>query len=260
MPPFSTRVDEEGVLIDNLLLVENGRFREAETSSAAAARRYPSRNPASNLADLRAQIAANAKGVAELHRMVGALRRWTSCTPTWATCRTTPRRRCAGSSPRCATAQFAYELDNGAVIKVAVRVDAGDRSAEIDFTGTSPQLAGQLQRAVRVAMAAVLYVFRTLVDDDIPLNAGCLQPLTRDHPAGHDASPAYPAAVVGGQRGDLAGRHRALYAALGVMAEGSGHDEQLHVRQRAVPVLRDDRRRLRRRATASTAPTWCRPT
>jgi 5-oxoprolinase (ATP-hydrolysing) len=118
--------------------------------------------------------------------------------------------------------QFAYELDNGAVIKVAVRVDHQERTAEIDFTGTSPQLAGNFNAPSSVAMAAVLYVFRTLVDDDIPLNSGCLEPLSVIIPPNSMLSPRYPAAVAAGNVETSQAVTGALYAALEVMAEGSG--------------------------------------
>jgi 5-oxoprolinase (ATP-hydrolysing) len=117
---------------------------------------------------------------------------------------------------------YTYELDNGAVIKVAIRVDRERRTAEIDFTGTSPQLPNNFNAPSSVAMAAVLYVFRTLVDDDIPLNSGCLKPLHVIIPPGTMLSPEYPAAVVAGNVETSQAVTGALYAALGVMAEGSG--------------------------------------
>ena len=174
MPAASTRVEEEGVLIDNWLLVTGGQLRETETIKLLQTAEYPSRDPATNLADLRAQIAANAKGIAELHRMVehfglDVVQAYMGHV----------QRNAAEAVRRVITAladgEFGYEMDNGAVVRVAVRVNAADRTAEIDFTGTSPQLAGNFNAPSSVAMAAVLYVFRTLVDDDIPLNSGCLR-------------------------------------------------------------------------------------
>jgi 5-oxoprolinase (ATP-hydrolysing) len=221
MPASSTRIEEEGVLIDNWLLVEDGQLNEAETINLLSTAEYPSRDPDTNLADLRAQIAANAKGVTELHRMVEhfgleVVHAYMGHV----------QENAAESVRRVITAlqdgQYAYELDNGATINVAVRVDHEARTAEIDFTGTSPQLPGNFNAPSSVAMAAVLYVFRTLVDDDIPLNSGCLQPLNVIIPEGSMLAPEYPAAVAAGNVETSQAVTGALYAALGVMAEGSG--------------------------------------
>ena len=221
MPAFSTRVEEEGVLIDNWLLVRAGAMREAETLDLLRSARYPSRNPPVNLADLRAQIAANEKGVQELGRMtshfgldvVQAYMGHVQDNAEEAVRRVIPGLR---------GGEYAYELDNGAVIKVAVRVDAGARSAEVDFTGTEAQLPGNFNAPSSVAMAAVLYVFRTLVADEIPLNSGCLKPVRVIIPAGSMLAPAYPAAVAAGNVETSQAITGALYAALGIMAEGSG--------------------------------------
>jgi 5-oxoprolinase (ATP-hydrolysing) len=221
MPAFSTRVEEEGVLIDNWLLVRDGQLREAETLDLLRSAAYPSRNPQVNLADLRAQIAANEKGVAELRRMTGhfglpvvqAYMRHVQDNAEEAV------RRVIGS---LRDGTCAYELDNGAVIKVAVRADRSARSAQIDFTGTSPQLPGNFNAPSSVAMAAVLYVLRTLVADDIPLNSGCLKPVRVIIPVGCMLAPAYPAAVAAGNVETSQAITGALLGALGVMAEGSG--------------------------------------
>jgi 5-oxoprolinase (ATP-hydrolysing) len=221
MPAFSTRVEEEGVLIDNWLLVRAGAMREAETLDLLRSARHPSRNPPVNLADLRAQIAANEKGVQELGRMtshfgldvVQAYMGHVQDNAEEAVRRVIPGLR---------GGEYAYELDNGAVIKVAVRVDAGARSAEVDFTGTEAQLPGNFNAPSSVAMAAVLYVFRTLVADEIPLNSGCLKPLRVIIPPGSMLAPAYPAAVAAGNVETSQAITGALYAALGIMAEGSG--------------------------------------
>jgi 5-oxoprolinase (ATP-hydrolysing) len=221
MPASSTRVEQEGVLIDNWLLVQDARLREAETIALLTAAEYPSRDPATNIADLRAQIAANEKGIAELHGMVDhfGLDVVTAYMGH-------VQRNAAESVRRVITAlhdgEFSYELDNGARIEVAVRVNQSQRTAEIDFTGTSPQLADNFNAPSSVAMAAVLYVFRTLVDDDIPLNSGCLQPLSVIIPSRSMLSPEYPAAVAAGNVETSQVVTGALYAALGVMAEGSG--------------------------------------
>ena len=226
MPSASTRVEEEGVLIDNWLLVSGARlreaqFREAETTELLTSAEYPSRDPATNLADLRAQIAANERGLAELHKMVehfglDVVHAYMAHV----------QENAAESVRRVITAlhdgEFRYELDNGAQVRVAVRVDREARTAEIDFTGTSPQLADNFNAPSSVAMAAVLYVFRTLVDDDIPLNSGCLHPLKVIIPPGSMLAPEYPAAVAAGNVETSQVVTGALYAALGVMAEGSG--------------------------------------
>jgi len=221
MPSFSTRVEEEGVLIDNWLLVERGAMREADTVDLLRSARYPSRNPSNNIADLRAQIAANEKGVQELHQMVehfglDVVRAYMGHVQDNA--EEAVRRVISALHP----GEYTYELDNGALIKVAIRVDRAARDAEIDFTGTSPQLPNNFNAPSSVAMAAVLYVFRTLVDDEIPLNAGCLNPIRVTIPPGCMLAPEYPAAVVAGNVETSQAITGALYAALGVMAEGSG--------------------------------------
>jgi 5-oxoprolinase (ATP-hydrolysing) len=221
MPSASTRVEEEGVLIDNWLLVQDARLREAETINLLTTAVHPSRDPATNLADLRAQIAANEKGIEELRAMVDhfgldVVRAYMGHV----------QENAAESVRRVITAlhdgRYEYELDNGAKINVAVTVNAQDRTATIDFTGTSGQLKDNFNAPSSVAMAAVLYVFRTLVDDDIPLNSGCLQPLNVIIPPGTMLSPRYPAAVAAGNVETSQVVTGALYAALGVMAEGSG--------------------------------------
>ncbi len=221
MPAFSTRVEDEGVLIDNWLLVRDGVFREAETVDLLRSAAYPSRNPEVNLADLRAQVAANEKGVQELRRMIAhfgldVARAYMGHV----------QDNAEEAVRRVITAltdgEYAYALDNGAEIRVAVRVDRAARTAEIDFTGTSAQLPGNFNAPSSVAMAAVLYVFRTLVADDIPLNSGCLKPVRVIIPPGCMLAPQYPAAVAAGNVETSQAITGALYAALGVMAEGSG--------------------------------------
>ena len=221
MPAFSTRIEEEGVLIDNWILASGGALREAETIGLFSSAPYPSRNPGTNMADLRAQIAANEKGVAELGKMVGqygldvtaAYMGHVQDNAEEAVRRVLPGLRDGDCS---------YELDNGAVIKVAIRVDPQARTAEIDFTGTSAQLADNFNAPSSVAMAAVLYVLRTLVADDIPLNSGCLKPVRVTIPPASMLSPGYPAAVAAGNVETSQAITGALYAALGVMAESAG--------------------------------------
>ena len=221
MPAFSTRVDEEGVLIDNWRLAGGGELREAATTELLTSAEFPSRNPGANLADLRAQIAANEKGVAELGQLVREFG-LDVVTAYMGHVQDNAEEAVRRVLARLHDGECAYELDNGAVIKVAVRVDQQARTARIDFTGTSAQLPGNFNAPSAVAMAAVLYVLRTLVDDEIPLNAGCLKPVQVIIPAGSLLAPAYPAAVAAGNVETSQAITGALYAALGVMAEGSG--------------------------------------
>ncbi|MFF7439038.1 hydantoinase B/oxoprolinase family protein [Streptomyces sp. NPDC008122] len=221
MPAFSRTVDEEGVLFDNWLLVRDGHLRETETRALLTGARHPSRDPDTNLADLRAQIAANEKGIEELRRtveefgldVVQAYMRHVR-----ANAEESVRRIVA----RLDDGEYRYETDGGAVIRVAVRVDRERRSAVLDFTGTSAQLPGNANAPTAVVMAAVLYVFRTLVDEDIPLNSGCLEPLEVRVPVGSMLAPVPPAATVAGNVETSQAVTGALYAALGVQAEGSG--------------------------------------
>ncbi|MCO4700419.1 hydantoinase B/oxoprolinase family protein [Streptomyces sp. RO-S4] len=221
MPAHSRTIDEEGVLFDNWLLTENGRFREEETLRLLTEAPHPSRNPSTNLADLRAQIAANHKGVEEVGRMIDtygldvvqAYMRHVQDNAEEAV------RRVVDTLD---DGEYAYETDSGAVIRVRIRVDRAARSATIDFTGTSAQLPTNFNAPFSVVNAAVLYVFRTLVADDIPLNDGCLRPLDIVVPPGCLLAPEPPAAVVAGNVETSQAVTGALYAALGVQAEGSG--------------------------------------
>ena len=221
MPPASKVVEEEGVLIDNFLLVEQGRFRERETVALLTSGRYPVRNVQQNIADLQAQVAANEKGVQELRRMVqhfglDVVRAYMGHVQDNAE---ESVRRVIGVLK---DGSFEYPLDNGAWIKVKIKIGADRRSASIDFAGTSPQLPSNFNAPSAVCMAAVLYVFRTLVDDDIPLNAGCLKPLAVSIPEGCMLRPRYPAAVVAGNVETSQCITDALYGALGVMAASQG--------------------------------------
>jgi len=221
MPPDSRHIDEEGVLIDNFLLVEGGRLREEATRALFSQARHPARNIEQNLADLRAMIAANQKGVTELQRMVGhfgldVVHAYMQHVQDNAEASV---RRVIGVLKDGA---FSYEMDNGATIRVAIRIDKTARSAEIDFSGTSPQLANNFNAPSAITMAAVLYVFRTLVDDDIPLNAGCLKPLRVVIPEGSMLNPRHPAAVVAGNVETSQCVTDALYGALGLMGASQG--------------------------------------
>ncbi|MGR3937111.1 hydantoinase B/oxoprolinase family protein [Streptomyces sp. BRA346] len=221
MPAFSRTIEEEGVLFDNWLLVREGALRERETRELLTAGPYPSRAPDANLADLRAQIAANEKGIQELRRMIGqfgldvvhAYMRHVQDNAEESV------RRIVGA---LRDGSYAYETDGGAVIHVTVTVDRAGRGAVLDFAGTSPQTPGNANAPSSVVMAAVLYVFRTLVAEDIPLNSGCLKPLEVRIPEGSMLAPVYPAATVAGNVETSQAVTGALYAALGVQAEGSG--------------------------------------
>ena len=217
MPPFSTRIEEEGVQINNVKLVAQGVLQEAQMLALLRSGEYPSRNPAQNMADLKAQIAANEKGLQELRKMVDQFG-----LPVVQAYMGHVQDNAEESVRRVITrlkdGSFTLPLDNGAQIKVAIRVDAENRSAEVDFTGTSPQQTNNFNAPTAVCMAAVLYVFRTLVDDDIPLNAGCLKPIKVIIPAGSMLNPNPPASVVAGNVETSTCITNALFGALGVMA------------------------------------------
>ncbi|MFF3036448.1 hydantoinase B/oxoprolinase family protein [Streptomyces rubiginosohelvolus] len=221
MPAFSRTIHEEGVLFDNWPLVRDGRLREEETRDLLASAPYPSRSPDTNLADLRAQIAANEKGIAELRRMTdqfGADVVDAYMGHVQGNAEESVRRIVAGLRD----GHCRYETDSGAVIEVRLTVDRDARSAHLDFTGTSPQQPGNANAPRSVVMAAVLYVFRTLVGADIPLNSGCLKPLDVTIPPGSMLDPAYPAATVAGNVETSQAVTGALYGAIGGQAEGSG--------------------------------------
>jgi 5-oxoprolinase (ATP-hydrolysing) len=219
MPPFSTGIADEGVLIDNFKLVERGTLREEALCDLLEAGPWPSRNPAQNLADLRAQIAANEQGVWELKSTVAQHGR-----DTVIAYMRHVQDNAEESVRRVITAlkdgEFTLPLDNGAEIRVSVRVNTRQRSASIDFSGTSPEQRNNFNAPKAITTAAVLYVFRTLVNDDIPLNAGCLKPLNILVPDGCMLNPRFPAAVVAGNVETSTCITNALYGALGVMAAG----------------------------------------
>lgn len=219
MPPFSTRIEEEGVQINNVKLVDQGVLREAEMVALLQSGEYPSRNPQQNMADLKAQIAANEKGVQELRKMADQFG-LDVVQAYMGHVQDNAEESVRRVITRLKDGAFTLPLDNGAQIQVAIRVDTGNRSAEIDFTGTSPQQTNNFNAPTAVCMAAVLYVFRTLVDDDIPLNAGCLKPLNVIIPPGSMLNPNPPASVVAGNVETSTCITNCLYGALGVMAAG----------------------------------------
>ncbi len=221
MTPRATTVEEEGVLIDNFRLVEGGRFREAELVALLTGHRYPVRNVTQNVADLKAQIAANEMGVRELRKMVGhfgldVVRAYMGHV----------QDNAAESVRRVIDAlhdsEFAIETDQGAVIRVKITVDRDKREATVDFTGTSPQQPTNFNAPEPVARAAVLYCFRVMVEDNIPMNAGCLRPINIVIPEGSMLRPAYPAAVVAGNVETSQHVTDCLFGALGVLASAQG--------------------------------------
>lgn len=221
MPPGSRVIEEEGVLISNFLLVEEGRLREDEALALFSGGPYPSRNPQQNLSDLRAMVAANETGVQALHAAVarhGQARVDAYMRHIQDNAEEAVRRAIAGLRD----GRFECAMDNGAVIRVAVSIDPETRSAHVDFSGTSGQLADNFNAPSAVTLAAVLYVFRTLAPGDIPLNAGCLKPITLHIPPGSMLNPRYPAAVVAGNVETSQAVTDALYGALGVMAAAQG--------------------------------------
>ncbi len=221
MPPHSTSILEEGILFDNFLLVKQGQFREREVRDILANNRYPARNPDQNIADFQAQIAANEKGVQELQKMVNQYGLET--VQAYMKFVQENAEECVRKAIDVLTdGEFSYTMDQGAVIKVKVTINSKNRSATIDFTGTSEQLNSNFNAPKAVTQAAVLYVFRTLVNDNIPLNAGCLKPLHLIIPEGSMLNPQYPAAVVAGNVETSQVIVDALYVALGVLAASQG--------------------------------------
>jgi 5-oxoprolinase (ATP-hydrolysing) len=221
MPPESRTIAEEGVLLDNVLLVDEGRFCEAELRAALAAAAYPARNPDRNLSDLRAQLAACTRG-AEL--LAGAAREHGSDVlaaymgHVLANAEESVRRLIGGLED----GGFAYPMDNSAVVQVAIRIDRESRSAVFDFTGTSDQLPDNFNAPRSITRAAALYVLRTLIDDAIPMNDGCLRPVTLIVPEGSMLNPRPGAAVVAGNVETSQVVTDALFAATGRLAPSQG--------------------------------------
>ncbi|MGH8557157.1 MAG: hydantoinase B/oxoprolinase family protein, partial [Methylococcales bacterium] len=221
MPPDSRTIDQEGVWSAGLKLVGTGRFLEPEVLDWLSNSAYPARNPRQNIADLRAQVAANATGLQELLAMVdefGAETVIAYMGHIQDHAEESVRRVIA----HCKSGRYDLTMDNGAVISVQIRIDPEQRRATIDFSGTSKQQSDNFNTPKAVVKAAVLYVFRTLVDDDIPLNAGCLRPLEIVIPEGSMLAPKPPAAVVAGNVETSQCIVDALYGALGVLAGSQG--------------------------------------
>ena len=220
-PPDSTRLAEEGVVIDNVQLVRGGRLLEAEARLVLGSGRYPCRNPDHKMADLKAQVAANETGKRELLRICAA------CGVDVVTAYMGHVQDNAEESvrrviDRLSAGAFDYPMDEGQVIRVRVSVDHASRRATVDFTGTSAQHFGNYNAPLAVCRAVVLYVFRTLVGSDIPLNEGCLKPLTIIVPEGSMLNPGPEAAVIAGNTEVSQAACNALYGALGVLAGSQG--------------------------------------
>ena len=221
MPPASRTIEDEGVLIDDVLLVEGGVLREPEVRALLGAGRYPARNPEQNIGDLKAQVAACVRGAADLRALCGEAGR-SVVAAYMSHLMANAEASVRAAITRLADGEFAYAMDNGAVIHVAVRIDREARSAVVDFTGTSAQQPSNFNAPRAVVRAAVLYVFRCLIDDDIPLNDGCMRAIEIVVPPGSLLSPAWPAAVVAGNVETSQVITDALFGALGIMAASQG--------------------------------------
>ena len=221
MPPDSATVEEEGVLIDNFLLVDEGRFREAELRELLGGGRWPARDPDRNVADLKAQVAACTRGAGELQRVAGERGR-AQVDAYMAHVMAYAEESVRRLVDRLEDGAFRYEMDSGAAIEVAVRVDRDARAMTVDFAGTSPQQPDNFNAPFSICRAATLYVFRTLVDDQIPLNDGCLRPISLRVPEGSMLRPAFPAAVVAGNVETSQVVTDCLFAALGALAPSQG--------------------------------------
>jgi len=221
MSPNATIIEQEGVLFDNFKLVDRRRFREKELMAALTGAKYPARNPVQNINDIKAQIAANEKGVAELRKMVAQF-----TLPVVKAYMRHVQDNAAESVRRVIDrlhdSEFAYEMDQGTVIKVKITVDKTKREATVDFTGTSPQQPTNFNAPEPVTRAAVLYVFRVMVDDEIPMNAGCLRPINIVIAKRSMLSPEYPAAVVAGNVETSQAVTDTLFGALGALAAAQG--------------------------------------
>ncbi|MEL6683081.1 MAG: hydantoinase B/oxoprolinase family protein, partial [Pseudomonadota bacterium] len=220
-PPDSRTIEEEGVVIDDFLLVEQGQLRDSQTRSLLASGKYPCRNIDQNMADLVAQIAANATGVSELQKItrqfgIDAVHAYMGHVQDNAE---ESVRRVLDVLKDCA---FSFPMDSGSKIDVAIRVNKSERRATIDFTGTSPQSPLNYNAPLSICRAVVLYVFRTLVGRDIPMNEGCLKPLDLIVPEGSMINPRAPAAVISGNTEVSQSIADALYGALGVIAGSQG--------------------------------------
>jgi 5-oxoprolinase (ATP-hydrolysing) len=221
MSPLATHIDEEGVYIDNFKVIDAERFCEAELVELLTGARYPVRNLKHNMGDLKAQIAANTRGVDELKRVISQFG-LPVVQAYMGHVQSNAAERVRSAIDKLADCSFSYELDQGCFIRVKITVDKPQRHLTIDFTGTSPQRPDNFNAPEPVTRAAVLYVMRVLVDDDIPINAGCLDPVTIIVPPGSMLSPRYPAAVVAGNVEVSQAVTNCLFGALGILAASQG--------------------------------------
>ncbi|WP_303704615.1 hydantoinase B/oxoprolinase family protein [Celeribacter baekdonensis] len=221
MPPDSRSLEDEGVVIENTRLLKGGVFQEAHLRAILASGRYPARNIDQNIADLQAQVAANETGKRAL---MGVVSRYGAATVTAYMQHVQDNAEASVRAviDRLSDSSFTYPMDSGAQIQVAISVDRGTRSAIVDFTGTSPQQEGNFNAPLSISRAVVLYVFRTLVGKNIPLNEGCLTPLTIKVPEGSMLNPRTPAAVIAGNTEVSQAACNALFGALGVIAGSQG--------------------------------------
>jgi 5-oxoprolinase (ATP-hydrolysing) len=221
MSPRATNIEEEGVYIDNFHLVDQGIFRELETRALLEGAKYPARNVTQNINDLKAQVAANKKGAQELNKAISefglaTVRAYMSHVQDNAA------EHVRRVIERLHDAAFSYEMDDGSFVKVKITVDKNKREATVDFTGTSPQREDNFNAPEPVTRAAVLYCFRVMVEDSIPMNAGCLRPIHIILPEGSMLSPKYPAAVVAGNVEVSQAVTNCLFGALDAMAAAQG--------------------------------------
>jgi len=221
MSPLATNIDEEGVYIDNFKLVDRGRFREPETMALLKGARYPARNPIQNINDLKAQVAANAMGVRELNKMIAHFG-LDVVNAYMGHVQDNAAESVRRVLDRLKDSSFEYPMDQGCVIRVKISVDKAKREATVDFTGTSEQRGDNFNAPAPVTRAAVLYVFRVMVDDQIPMNAGCLRPINIIVPDKSMLSPRYPAAVVAGNVEVSQAVTNCLFGALGALAAAQG--------------------------------------
>jgi 5-oxoprolinase (ATP-hydrolysing) len=221
MSPNATTIEEEGVYLDNFKLVDRGRFRERELNDALTGARYPARNPVQNINDLKAQMAANEKGVHELHKMVAQFG-LDVVQAYMGHVQDNAAESVRRVIDRLHDSAFSYPMDLGTTIKVKITVDKEKREATVDFTGTSAQQPNNFNAPEPVTRAAVLYAFRVMVDDDIPMNAGCLRPINIVIPPHTMLTPEYPAAVVAGNVEVSQAVTNCLFGALGALACAQG--------------------------------------
>ena len=221
MPPNSTCIEEEGVLINNFQVVKEGQFMEKELHDLLTSGKYPARNPRTNEADFRAQIAANNLGIRELRKLVKHFG-LTTVQGYMKHVQNNAEECVRRAIETLKSGSFSYEMDDGSVVKVSISIDKESRSATVDFTGTSMQLKSNFNAPAPVCRAATMYVFRTLVNDDIPMNEGCMKAINLVIPEGSMLNPRFPAAVVAGNVETSQVVTDAIYGALGVMAAAQG--------------------------------------